>query len=408
MEYKFPQLQLNKPHDNKTTLIIVSSPIPTHPNTDLVDEAIESVMTMNYNFEDIIISYDCPPNKKHIASYEKYKSIMKHKYPKVKHLEMKEHGHFIGSFYNALSHTKSKYIMMLQHDIKLINKLPIDDLLKMKLNWNILATHHMKDGLKKTHWYPIIKKQNKYVEKTWGWSERIFLSKRDFFIDQIYKYHHNVTTKDFMDTIFYKEFSKLYRKTEDINKYDKINPSKEQMKKYTKFWSEWKCFNIKSEHCYHQHLHGRTSGSNKSNKTKKKGKMEGIYDVPNQGGYTAAKESAKANRKLTKYREPGPRTEYKIGRKEESTEKRGTHANLYDKFNEASDTDFNALTKPRQFKKVSDKLNADNFMLKKADPMKDKNNKSKSKKSKKKVPSAKLKRMVRRKRRKNTRKKYTK
>ena len=63
--------------DNKTTLIIVSSPIPTHPNTDLVDEAIESVMTMNYNFEDIIISYDCPPNKKHIASYEKYKNPIK-------------------------------------------------------------------------------------------------------------------------------------------------------------------------------------------------------------------------------------------------------------------------------------------------------------------------------------------
>merc|ERR1712166_294890 len=117
----------------------------------------------------------------------------------------------------------------------------------------------MEDGLKESHWYPIIKKQNKYVDKTWGWSERIFLSKRDFFIDQIYKYHHNGTTKDFMDTIFYKEFKKLYQTTEKINEYKKMDPSKEQMKKYTNFWSEWKCFNIKNGICYHQHLHGRTT-----------------------------------------------------------------------------------------------------------------------------------------------------
>ena len=99
MEYKFPELTIKKKIKNKTTLIIVTSPIPTHPNTDIVDEAIESVMKMDYKFHDVIISYDCPKKKNN--NYEKYKLKMKEKYPKFKHLEMKEHGHFIGSFYNA-------------------------------------------------------------------------------------------------------------------------------------------------------------------------------------------------------------------------------------------------------------------------------------------------------------------
>ncbi len=160
-----------------TTLIIVTSPIPTHPNTEIVDEAIQSVLDLEYDFEEILISYDCA--KATDENYDEYKLKMKEKYPKFKHLEMKEHGHFIGSFANALSHTKTKTFMMLQHDIKLVNNLPIDKLLKMGegFDWNILATHHIKDGLKKTHWFPIIEKQNEYVEKTWGWSERIFIAR---------------------------------------------------------------------------------------------------------------------------------------------------------------------------------------------------------------------------------------
>jgi len=392
MEYKFPQLKLKKGIDKKTTLIIVTSPIPSHPSTDLIDEAIESVMQMNYKFQDVIISYDCPPKKKHIPSYETYKSKMKEKYPKFKHLEMKDHGHFIGSFYNALSHTKTKYFMMLQHDIKLVGNLPIDDLLKMKLNWNILATHHVTDGLNKTHWYPIIEKKNKYVDKTWGWSERIFLSKRDFFLKQIYDCYHTGRTKNFMDTIFYKEFKKLYQTTEKIKEYKKINPSKEQMKEYNQFWNEWKCFNIKSGVCYHEHLHGRT----KKNRTKKKGKMEGVVNDPSQGGYTVAKDSAKANRELGKYMEQGQRTKKKIDRKEEATKDRGTHKVLLPKFKGVSDTvkvdvdmlptGLGAIAGPDQFKKVSEDFKKGEDLqklgLKKANPLKDKKKtklKSKSK-----------------------------
>ena len=295
MEYKFPKSNIKKGLKNKTTLIIVTSPIPTHPNTDIVDEAIQSALDLDYKFHDFIICYDCPPKKK-ISSYEKYKLKMKEKYPKFKHLEMKVHGHFIGSFHHALCHTKTEYFMMLQHDIKLVGNLPIEKLLNMRLNWNILATHHMKDGLKKTHWYPIIENRGKYVDKTWGWSERIFLSKRDFFLKQIKQCYESGRTINFMDTIFHKEFDKLFKKTEKIKKFIDINPSDEQLKIYNKFWDEWKCFNIKSGHGYHEHLHGRTKkqGTKKQDtkkqdtKKKKKGKTE-VREDPNEKAMEAIK-----------------------------------------------------------------------------------------------------------------------
>ena len=52
MEYKFPKSNIKKGLKNKTTVIVVTSPIPTHPNTDIVDEAIQSALDLDYKFHD--------------------------------------------------------------------------------------------------------------------------------------------------------------------------------------------------------------------------------------------------------------------------------------------------------------------------------------------------------------------
>ena len=108
------------------TLIVATSPIPTHPKTDIVDTALEPVLKMNYPFAEVIISYDIPPNGAEKTSYKKYTAAMKKKYPNFTHLEMTKHGHFIGSFYNALQHTRTQHFLMLQHDIKLVGEFPFD------------------------------------------------------------------------------------------------------------------------------------------------------------------------------------------------------------------------------------------------------------------------------------------
>ena len=269
--YNFPKRNNNYFNSNKVTLIVATSPIPTHPNTDIIDEALDSILKMNYSFYDIIISYDKPKTKN--INYDKYIKNMKLKYPKFNHLVMKNHGHFIGSFHNALNHCKTKYFLMLQHDIKLSGHLPIQKFLSYKFDWNILATHHMKNDLKQTHWFPIIKNKNRELLKTWGWSERIFLSKRNWMMDKIYDCYHSQRTNDFMDTIFQHEFSKYYRKIQKIKYYHEISTNPKYMKFYNQFWNEWKCYSIHSKIAYHIHLCGRTQKKKKTKrKTKRKSK----------------------------------------------------------------------------------------------------------------------------------------
>ena len=257
------------PRMNKkgVTLIVTTSPIPTHPSTSLVDTALESVLKMNYPFAEVIVSYDMPPRGEK-ASYREYKKIMKKKYPQFTHLPMKKHGHFIGSFYNALAHTQTEHFFMLQHDIKLAKEFPIEKCLKYTFDWNIIATHHLKDGLKETHWFPIFEQKNKDLWKVWGWSERIFLSKRDWMMDKIYHYYTSGDTRNFIEKVFHNKFKELWQKQSGLKGYREFARHKitrDEMKEYNKFWNEWKCFALKSNVAYHVHLFGRTA------KTKKRG-----------------------------------------------------------------------------------------------------------------------------------------
>jgi hypothetical protein len=268
--YSFPDKKKKKHLLKKVSLIVATSPIPTHPNTSLIDEAINSVLRMNYPFYQKIISYD--KSKKTNKDYLRYKSLMKKKYPDFIHLEMNKHGHFIGSLHNALNYLKTKYFFLVQHDIKLEGNFPINECLKTKLDWNIIATHHFpeekNDIPEPTHWFPIMKRtKDKNLLKSWGWSERIFLSRRNWMMDKIYEYYHNDSTKNFIESIFHNRFDKLWQKTQGIKYYHEISTASKFMKIYNQFWEEWKCFNLKSKVAYHKHLHGRTR---KKKRTKKK------------------------------------------------------------------------------------------------------------------------------------------
>ena len=244
---------------NNVTLIITTSPIQSHPNTKIIDKVIDSIEKMNYNFKEKIISYDTFKDKNNKLSnqYNQYKEIMKQKYKDYKHIELKKHGHFIGSLYNTLKICKSKYFFLVQHDIELIGTFPIDKFLNYNY-WDIIATHHLKDGLTETHWYPININKNKYLWKSYGWSERIFLSKTEFMINKINDiYKENRNTYNYIESDFQKKFSNLYKKNENINTYKDINYN-DNIDLYENFWKKWRCFNIKKQFCYHKHLYGRT------------------------------------------------------------------------------------------------------------------------------------------------------
>lgn len=305
VKYAFPERKdTNK--KNGVSLIVVTSPIPSHPDTTLIDIAIESVLKMNYPFSEMIISYD--KDRKNTSSYKTYKKRMKSKYLQFKHLDLDKHGHFIGTFHNALNHCKTKYFFLLQHDISLVGKFPIDECLETKVDWNIIATHHFKpdecekDIPEPTHWFPIMKKtKDKNLLKTYGWSERIFLSKRDWMMDKLHEYYHKGKTINFIESIFHKEFDKLWKREQKIKTFHKISTEPQYMKIYDKFWSEWKVYNLKSSVAYHKHLHGRTAKSKRSNKRINKRKTS-RGGCGKGGGKKIQKTSKKDKTLINKYK----------------------------------------------------------------------------------------------------------
>ena len=250
----------NKTRIDDVTLIISTSSIPSHPDNSIIKSAIENTYKINYDFYDVIIAYDKP--KKNNANYNRYIDNMMNEYPNYKHIRISKHGHFIGNMYNALKHCKTKYFLVVQHDIKLVGNFPVKEVLNYKFDWNIIATHHKKEGLHEaTHWFPIIENYNKSLLKTYGWSERIFMGKTQFFIDKIYEIDKNNLSNKFIESVFHKQFTKLFKKLDNINSYKYLNPYSKNRKIYDKYWNDWKCFNLKSHICYHEHLHGRTKNN---------------------------------------------------------------------------------------------------------------------------------------------------
>ena len=240
------------------TLIYITSPIPSHPSAELIEDCITSMKQSDYDFHETIISYDCP--KKTNADYDEYKKYMKKTYPTFTHAERITHGHFIGTLKNALLRCKTKYFLVVQHDIKLIGAFPINEILKYTFDWRICFTHHKKNGLvKPTHWYPIIEETDSPILlKTFGWSERIFMSTTEFMMNKINTINKQKRSSAFIENILYRDLNRMYTKLENIKTYKKIPKESSHKKKYETCWDDWRCFAIKSKICYHNHLFGRT------------------------------------------------------------------------------------------------------------------------------------------------------
>lgn len=234
------------------SLLIITSKIPSHPNNLLITKCINSIK--NISFLDKFIIYDKPKEQQPNDNYEKYIEKNKSDFPEFEHHQLNEHGHFIGALNVGLSLLKTKYFLLVQHDAMLVGEFPIDKIMNAKFDWNIIALHHKKIGLNEpTHWYPIIKKIDDYFIKTYGWSERFFIGKTDFFIN-----NPLIKTKNFTDIIFYKNFTKLYKKHENIKTYKNLDYNKSKNKKiYDQYWDKWKVFTINNG-CFSQHLYGRT------------------------------------------------------------------------------------------------------------------------------------------------------
>ena len=238
--------------ENQTTLILTTSHVPTHPDTSIIDKAINSLKN---TFVKTIITYDAAREKN--DDYDEYIKKMVEKYPLFIHLIQETNLGFRNSLKSALDIVETPFVVILQHDVEICGALPFKSIEKLPLSqWNIISTNHLEKGLNKpTHWYPIINDAGPLMKKTFGWCERIFIAKTEFLKNKCL----NATTKAFLETQFFSQFKTLYKKLEKIKSYKQIPKISIHQQTYDDYWDDWRCYTLKSDVCYHRHLCGRTS-----------------------------------------------------------------------------------------------------------------------------------------------------
>ena len=237
------------------SLIIITSSIPIHPSTKVIDATINSLINI-YDYDEVIIGYDTQ-KQENTLEYVEYMERMKEKYPTFTHLNHGTPVHYVGNFYKCLEYCKTPYFVLSNHDAELIGTIPITTILNYNFDWKIIFTHHLKnDLLNPTHWFPIITPFNNELIKSFGWSERIFLSKKQFWLDLALYNGNPRQTSTFTDIIYHRQFTRMFKKNENINSYKLITKPNEKI--YSDYWEKWKCFALHSEIGYHKHLCGRT------------------------------------------------------------------------------------------------------------------------------------------------------
>ena len=78
-------------------------------------------------------------------------------------------------------------------------------------------------------------------------------------LDKINEIQQKKLSSKFVESVFNKQFTKMFKKLENIKTYKDIPKKSKHQIEYNNYWDTWKCYAIKSKVCYHKHLFGRTA-----------------------------------------------------------------------------------------------------------------------------------------------------
>lgn len=189
-------------NDYSITTVITSSPIPSHPTTDCIQEVLDSLKSMRLLYDGpIIIALDGNdeskvPNK----YYDKYKEnlvkITNHlKDCKIVSLDSKKF--LSGNIMNAIKYVKTKYVLVLQHDFPFVQTFdPTEIMYVMEKNPQIKYVRfnkrknnqfHGVDDVSpvsgKVECFSIFPKKDKKIcfTKTLGWSDNNHIVRTDYY-----------------------------------------------------------------------------------------------------------------------------------------------------------------------------------------------------------------------------------
>lgn len=233
------------------TILIPTSPIPSHPSTAILDETIANIR--QYTDAEIIIMFDgVHPSLAHRADdYKEYKEAVrrkKHEYGWCNMAEFPDHQHQANMTRRTLDFVKTPLIMFCEHDTSPIGDIPFDDIcsvvndgallncVRFNIFDRILEEHsHLMIGRVRTQ--GVSNSRNGYVdlefERTIQWSQRPHIAKTDWYRQILAKHFpgsHRTMIEDVMHSVV-QEYYKHHNRT-DIYGLAIYTPEGNQLRSY--------------------------------------------------------------------------------------------------------------------------------------------------------------------------------
>jgi hypothetical protein len=175
------------PRRSPITVLVSSSPIPSHPSTELIEETVESVREKLPDSEIILMLDGVRPEQEHRrADYEAYiervLELADHRWRNVLPLINDEHQHQGLCTARALEHIRTPLLLYVEHDTPIAGGLPFDELAAVILagDANVIRFHH-ETRILDEHRYLMLDDEPQTVrgvpmQRTIQWSQRPHLA----------------------------------------------------------------------------------------------------------------------------------------------------------------------------------------------------------------------------------------
>ena len=200
------------------TVIVMASPIPTHPSTEIIDETLESLKFIDpVKSAQIILAHDHPhpealPDVQ--EAYLNYLTKLDRRYSddnKVKVVKLNEWGCLAQNIVNAIKIVQTPFVLVVQHDFKFLESIDVLDCIYImnknpkirhirfnrEANFPYVFDHDPKTRLKHyTEKSFELEENNRKLTliKTLGWSDNNHLCRTDYYREIVSKLTGNKKT----------------------------------------------------------------------------------------------------------------------------------------------------------------------------------------------------------------------
>lgn len=198
--------------DDSITVLIPTSPIPSHPSTDIIHSTLSSIRDSLPHAEIFILCDGIRPEQSgYREAYESYQAelldLIRRQFSNVTVFRHESHQHQANMTQQALSHIRTPYLLFIEHDTPLINfhgDIPwaslitlldsdIANLIRLHYDHQIHPEHeHMMRG-------PIERFGDVWMRPTNQWSQRPHLSRVSYYRDILDAYFDLPTQRTFIE-----------------------------------------------------------------------------------------------------------------------------------------------------------------------------------------------------------------